>query len=162
MRSKKRGFSNRGVSPVIGVILMLAITVVLASVVYYMIQSIGGTDPESMRVGTIAEVDKNYNQTAVKCKFTSFVPDTKPSEISVSIHEEGDTFNILEYDDATSSFIGTGSTYTVTYHDQTGNDYINFGDYILIDGLQRGEYYEVIIFEDESGDVLDEEQFKKG
>jgi flagellin-like protein len=95
---------SEAVSPVIATILMVAITVVLAAVLYVMVMGFG-TGGNTAPTGSFTNVQK-ATSTAEKAFFGPFNKDVKPSDIKI----------VLENQSAAQS-----STYTMPTTDLTGN-----------------------------------------
>ena len=145
---KKR--SDEGVSPVIATILMVAITVVLAAVLYVMVMGIRPPD-EIPPAGSIMLDVKS--QTGVKIGLGSFSPIPAPMEIKVIITNISDATDIVELtfsgapDAATVDMVATGGT-TATYTDLNYNTQeLNSGDFFVVNGLNPHSTYEVILFD---------------
>ena len=80
--------NNEGVSAIIATILMVAVTVVLAGVLYVMIIGIGGGSNENLApLGSWQDVDA-VNTTSAKLVFGSFSAETNPIELKLYIYED--------------------------------------------------------------------------
>lgn len=136
-----KGMSSRrdseGVSPVIATILLVAITVVLAATLYYMVIGFGGDS-----VSTIPPVGDFVMEGVphgMKFTFTPFSRDIFWGDISIVI---SDGTNLTSFKNITTSALHTGEPVTASYGSQpftsftvfmnatdfTGNGYINGGD----------------------------------
>lgn len=99
-----RRMDEKGVSPVIGVILMVAITVILAAVIASFVFGMGGQLQPTKTPGFTV---KRINSTAVEITLTSFggaqeIKDcklTKPAEIDVGDFDSIGTTHTLDDDD---------------------------------------------------------------
>lgn len=108
-----------GVSPVIGVILMVAITVVLAAVVFLLVTRMSSNVPEP-----ISEIGFSINN---------------DHEITVvSIHE------VIMYDDLTIKDSGISQSYQVNGDLPEGA--LSAGDLITVSGLTTGSHDLAIIY----------------
>ncbi|MFP4196505.1 MAG: archaellin/type IV pilin N-terminal domain-containing protein [Methanomassiliicoccales archaeon] len=155
---------SEGVSPVIATILMVAITVVLAAVLYVMVMGFGGGGTQTP-TGSFTNVEKDGD--SYRAYFGSFSPDTDYDEVTLNIQDDdnSDTSDTLnEYtDNGDGDDVELGDvTFTIDVTDLAENDRISNGDYITIssDGTEEptGEYTIRLIFED-TGDVIDSESF---
>ncbi len=125
---------QEAVSPVIAVILMVAITVVLAAVLFVMVQNIGTGTPEIIPMSGI--VDENNAGWVVSIKGS---PVENTSSVSWYIQNATDgtkvagvtiAFNDIDAD----GYIGTGDTFFISdsNHDQKYNKFIvDFGESTL-------------------------------
>ena len=151
----------KGVSPVIGVILMVAITVVLASTVYYMMSTFGGTEPESLRIGGLQAIEEDYDAGTVKFIFGPFTPETKPTDLRIVIQEKGDREMLgMVYNSNTGFYENSESNFTAQYVDPLENGVVNRGDYVLAEPFVRGDYYTITIIDEKTKDVIYEKTFK--
>ena len=114
MQVKQLLTEDRAVSPVIGVILMVAITVILAAVIGTFVLGLG------QNVSTTPQASFNFDF------------DTSGSTNVTDItHEGGDTLEIGENTDRvqiTTTATGGNSDETVTWADGTDNDSLSAGD----------------------------------
>ena len=128
---------SEAVSPVIATILMVAITVVLAAVLYVMVLGFGGTSTQAPTTALAKKVPgPSYG---VKYEFVSISKDTSWDDISILL---GDGTNSQVYHPAKSN-MSTGNTVTkpmgstsfgtiriwCNLTDLTGNGNVNGGDY---------------------------------
>ncbi|MDL0131356.1 type IV pilin [Halobacterium salinarum] len=101
---------ERGVSPVIGVILMVAITVILAAVIASFVLGFGGSVNESVQAGV--DVSENGDGTAT----VTWISEGTASELEVSVE------NVTEddgTDDVTLEQVGDSAT---IQYDSDGDD----------------------------------------
>ncbi|MHC1610956.1 MAG: type IV pilin [Candidatus Methanospirareceae archaeon] len=104
---------NKGVSPVIGVILMVAATIVIASVVMGMLGGFGPPTPTK----AVAISTSRINATHVSLTLTSIEPSgTNISYINFSNADTGDTFG----NDATWDNPTVGKVYVLNTSDGAG------------------------------------------
>jgi flagellin-like protein len=147
MMKLKKSMKNRSaVSPVIATILMVAITVVLAAVLYVMVMGFGGPS-NSAPTGSFSNkqlTDGNYTLT-----FGKITPDTKPSDLQISI-VGGGVSGTCALTDKGADITNTGKTVTVTvtYQELSANEVVNNGESITIEsdeGLASGTYTVTLI-----------------
>jgi len=124
------------VSPVIATILMVAITVVLAAVLYVMVLGFGGTSTQT----PTSSITKSTVSNGVKYTFAPMSKDTPWGDVSILIQDQSgntaswapattdlnagttDTWN------GTSKALGSLSIYCIIT-DLAGNGYVNQGDF---------------------------------
>jgi len=142
--------NDEGVSPVIATILMVAITVVLAAVLYVMV--IGMTPPDN-RFPPAGSVSFDVrNSTGVRINFGAFSPTPAPMDIKLILTNRSNAADTVELsfsqapDAATVNMVATnGATATYTDMNYLGN-LVNSGDFILVSGLGPGTTYELVIY----------------
>lgn len=118
MKMMRKNWKDRkGVSPVIATILMVAITVVLAAVLYVMVMGFGGDN------GGQAPAFSVTNDAANKRMTISISPATNIDSFMVKI---GDASPVAMTDSGT---VGTAPNATVTYVDAGKDEKVNSGDY---------------------------------
>jgi flagellin-like protein len=142
--------SEEGVSPVIATILMVAITVVLAAVLYVMVIGMtpggDGTPPP----GSVTfDVESS---TSVRVNFGTFSPAPPPMAIKVIITNNSDAADTVELTFANAPDAGTidmvatgGALATYTDMNYQGNA-VNSGDFIIVDNLDPRTSYSVAIY----------------
>lgn len=138
------------VSPVIATILMVAITVVLAAVLYVMVLGIGGGGNAAPPIGMSATVSGDGTKWIV-------------SVVSVQgTAAESDLYVKITYTNGTQAVYKQLSTYTsgtevngVTYYDSTANSALDAGDYFTLDKdtYSAGTKFELIHTNGLSGSV---------
>ena len=144
--------SKEGVSPVIATILMVAITVVLAAVLYVMVMGMVGPEKKPTPIGSWMSVEA-VNSTSAKPIYGTLGSECAPKEIRVFIEgPEGIYFSMevpgdLEERVTQMVLEGAPAGVTATYIDLNyqGNT-IGSGDYILINGLSEPGVYKVTQF----------------
>ncbi len=138
----KKSFKNRSaVSPVIATILMVAITVVLAAVLYVMVMGFGGTS-SSAPTGSVAAVEK-VDTDELRFTFGSFSKETQFSDCKVTFGFNGAMETAEVMDSSIPTFDLNGVTCTITYTDLGADGKISMGDYLTVKGdadLTPGEY----------------------
>jgi flagellin-like protein len=149
---------EEGVSPVIATILMVAITVVLAAVLYVMVIGFG-SGSSSTPAGAWSNVEPT-NQTAIKLVYGKFTSNVEPMDIKIIMRQAQYSWEIDPAGGAltaASTPLGIGYTGpwpppTATlpipvYYDYNwqGNN-INSGDYLTISNLQSGKTYSIELF----------------
>ncbi len=141
--------NEEAVSPVIATILMVAITVVLAAVLYVMVIGFGGGGQQAPP-GTFKPFDVTSNQN-VTITFDTFSPAPKPMDIKVILTPSSATLTDIEYTFSTapsaSDTTMVATTGTAIYHDYSyaGNE-VNAGDYIKVTGLTPNTSYTIKVF----------------
>ena len=146
---KKR--KDDAVSPVIATILMVAITVVLAAVLYVMVIGFGGTN-KTAPVGAMSSMLATSNSEA-KLTFGTFSPVPAPLDVKIVLTPStvNATVPIIEY---TFPNAPTGPTTPMTTSTGTGvytdlnygGNAINSGDYLTVTGLTPATTYTISIF----------------
>ena len=122
----KRSWKDRkGVSPVIATILMVAITVVLAAVLYVMVMGLG--DISTTPNGQITKVEKTGTG-GYKLTLSTFSPSTKLTDIKVNV--KGTLFTSS---DGKTWVPDKDYTYRITVTDQAGDGKVSQGDYITVE-----------------------------
>jgi flagellin-like protein len=147
----KLGWKEEAVSPVIATILMVAITVVLAAVLYVMVIGMGGTAVVQTPVGNWQDMSPLSNSSA-KMIFGNFEPQPQFMDLKIIVEVEGGGMFNLSWSGSTLTSADTnmtcdGAGITAVYHDQSfGNSQIGGGDYIEIHGLKPFTFYYVKVF----------------
>ena len=139
---------EEGVSPVIATILMVAITVVLAAVLYVMV--IGIEPPDNVTAGTWNSVEST-SQTSARAEFGMFVGTMRPLDLQLFISANGTDIGFISWGSNTEPSLVTwndGPTnVNVTYRDfNPTKGEVNQGDYIDLNGLEPGTLYEITAF----------------
>ncbi|MCK4756920.1 MAG: type IV pilin [Thermoplasmata archaeon] len=158
------GRNDQAVSPIIATILMVAVTIVLAGVLYVMIIGMGGGSNESLApLGSWHDVDA-VNMTSAKLVFGPFSGEVNPIDLKIILYEEDvdeiTTITIQtpltsQYDNPCSIGGHNESQITATYNDYSySTNQINGGDFIVIDGLASGKYYKLEVFHFPSQSIL--------
>jgi flagellin-like protein len=124
--------NNQGVSPVIATILMVAITVVLAAVLYLMVSQFTGGGGATAPTGTVSA--SSVSTTAHALEFGRFSPDTAPTEIKLLITHNTTVTSECTFasDDDAAMTCTAAFTGTATYADLADNKLLNVGDKIGI------------------------------
>lgn len=121
----KRSWKDRkGVSPVIATILMVAITVVLAAVLYVMVMGLG--DISTTPNGQITKVEKTGTD-VYKLTLSTFSPSTKLTDIKVNVNG-----TLFTSSDGKTWVPDKDDTYEITVTDQAGDGKVSQGDYITV------------------------------
>ena len=131
MKLKKSMKNRSAVSPVIATILMVAITVVLAAVLYVMVMGFGGDPAKSTPVG-----DFNVSKTAVneaKFSLTAINPTAEQTDCKFSV-TVGSSVYVFTIADNKLSAVPSGfpTTLTATYFDLSADGKVGTGDYFTI------------------------------
>lgn len=130
---------SEAVSPVIATILMVAITVVLAAVLYVMVMGFGGNTAQPP-TGDFTTAEK-HTSTTERLMFSPFSKDTKPTDIKIIIENvTGATSGTWSFasdaSGASLNLVAGGTNYrtggTIVYTDLAGDAKISNGDYLTI------------------------------
>ena len=145
---KKIWKKDDAVSPVIATILMVAITVVLAAVLYVMVIGFG-TGNTSTPAGAWSDVAATSSTTA-KLTFGSFTTDVKPIDLRIYVTENAVNSSVISFPSnqptaLTWSTPPAGATAVYFDYNQAG-ELVNSGDYITLTGLQSGAQYSFEVF----------------
>ena len=143
--------NEEAVSPVIATILMVAITVVLAAVLYVMVIGFGGGGG-STPAGAWNSVAP-LNQTAGKMVFGAFTEDVQPLDLKLFVtinNAAAGTITIPSNTGTPAPVLmnwvgGPGATAKYFDYNPAGGE-INSGDYITLDGLVSGSVYSFEVF----------------
>ncbi len=142
---------DSGVSPVIATILMVAITVVLAAVLYVMVTGLiggGGTvkpvvtftgasaQPDGSWKWTVADIDRSQSLAS----FEALLLANGTTAISSTSLETCET--------------GCGSGLVLTFTDLTGNDNFNGGDFFVLTGTNPDTDYTMNLIWTSTDDVI--------
>lgn len=154
---------DRAVSPVIATILMVAITVVLAAVLYLMVSQFTGPNTPTPPTGTMsANSAAGGNETL---GFGRYSPETAPTEIRLIVALDGVDQGECTFgsDDDGPLTCDAGVAGNMTYTDQADNKRLNVGDSIAFGdggGLATGTWVIKMIHID-SGEEIESIQFTK-
>jgi flagellin-like protein len=155
----KLKWKEDAVSPVIATILMVAITVVLAAVLYVMVIGMGGSAVVQTPVGSWQKMD-TLSKTSVSMTFGQFQPNVEPFDVRLIVESQtGYIFNLtfpsLNIDDDNYTMSCDGVGITAYYYDlNPGGRLINAGDHIQIYGLNTFTVYEVKIYHYPSDSIV--------
>jgi len=149
---------TKAVSPVIATILMVAITVVLAAVLYVMVMGFGGGG-ETAPTGDFSGAQKTGTYTE-KLIFGPFSKDTKPTDIKIVVQNgtESYTYTFVSDDsDSLNTTSGDPGIKFLNYTDLADDSKISSGDYLTITFYEAasGQYtYTVSIVYIATGDAI--------
>lgn len=146
------------VSPVIATILMVAITVVLAAVLYVMVIGFGGTS-DTAPSGSFSSLKQTTLDTTVTpntwsatLTFSRFNPSPPLLDLRIILTNNSDatdvvTMTMVSAPNAQTSTMTVSGATGATYTDLAfaGNE-VNSGDYIIVSGLHRQTTYTVSVF----------------
>ena len=155
---KKRMFIRKdeeGVTPVIATILMVAITVVLAAVLYIMVMGLGGGGTPPPRGTFQPPVIKS--STEVNIDFGVITPEQRPMNLGINI-ESNDTkegrYSFSSNDEGYLAFVGGTDVCDIRYTDLADNQWVNYGDGLRITSLSPGTEYKVTLIWTVKGDAI--------
>jgi len=147
---------SEAVSPVIATILMVAITVVLAAVLYVMVMGFGGpaTQTPTGAFTSATKVEAN----SYKLTFGTISPETKFIDCKIAITDKNGTVNTVTITDTDTliDVISTGSVICrVKFVDLGGDGKISVGDYMTLEGthLEPGEWTAALIYTATGGTI---------
>ncbi len=135
----KKIYDERGVSPVIAVILMVAITVVLAAVLYVMVINMIG-DPGDVQYGTLRFSEDSDTQGKYVGEYEGSL-DLDSTEIKV-FDKSHDVTIILRPSEETSKEIPDGLS--ITYYNVNADDKLNAADTLIIYGGEKGDKITIV------------------
>lgn len=124
---------SEAVSPVIATILMVAITVVLAAVLYVMVMGFGGPGSQQP-TGSFTAVQKT-SATTEKVSFGVITPDTKPTAIKIVVQNGTTTTTYTFASDSSGTLTAVaGGTVTgitsIAYTNLGGGTIVSSGSYL--------------------------------
>ncbi len=161
---KKKAFihmDEEGVSPVIATILMVAITVVLAAVLYIMV--IGMTPPTDLPPTGVLTPPKYLDATTVDIEFAKLNPEPAPMKLEISLIRNGTEegkYGFSSNDDGVLTLISGQDVGTLTYYDLADNQKVNIGDRIRLSDLTPNSDYNLIVIWSPSGDKITSKEFR--
>ncbi|MCK4444667.1 MAG: type IV pilin N-terminal domain-containing protein [Thermoplasmata archaeon] len=158
---KRKSFIRKdeeGVSPVIATILMVAITVVLAAVLYIMVIGLAptGTSVPTGVWGTKTVMSSG----AVNVEFGKVSGDPKPMDIEIilvrNITTEGveGEYSFASNLDGNLNFAGGIDIADIEYADLANNQKVNTGDVLKLTNLMTGSDYIIRMIWGPSGDQI--------
>jgi flagellin-like protein len=141
----KKSWKNRsGVSPVIATILMVAITVVLAAVLYVMVMGFGGGDTNTI-TGTFTTTSK-LSTTTEKVQFGAVTPTCTPDKINIVVSDgtNSDIYKATKGAGVTYTYANTTALVTgiekVAFVDLAADGNIASGDSLTLTVNHAGTY----------------------
>src|SRR3972149_4622709 len=140
---------ERGVSPVIATILMVAITVVLAAVLYVMVTRI--IDPDVERKPSVILGNLSCDAEACEARVTTANPATDLGAFRVTVSADGET--VIPPTTLAAGVNVTGGGLTFRYRDIGGEGSMTAFDSFRLNGVEDGVTYEVS-FLWRNGDVV--------
>ncbi len=160
---KRKSFIRKdeeGVSPVIATILMVAITVVLAAVLYIMV--IGLTPGTSSQTPTGQFSVETTSNTTAEITFAKLTNDPAVTKLKVvlEIGTNSGTYSFGTASTGTVAQLDSGSNLgTITYQDFVDNEKVNSGDKLLLTLLTKNSDYIVRLIWAPNGDTIDTDSF---
>ena len=129
---RKNWKDRKGVSPVIATILMVAITVVLAAVLYVMVMGFGG-ESGSVPTGEFKAAEKVGADYRVQVLSISEAKDVADMKFSISTSAGTDVFGFAVAQDGKISTTGDATLgASVTFVDLNGDKKVSSGDYFTV------------------------------
>jgi flagellin-like protein len=156
--------NNKAVSPVIATILMVAITVVLAAVLYVMVMGFGGDGGSDTPTGSFTMTEA-IDGTHQKVQFGVLSPETSLTELKIIITTTAGSETWTYVSGASLVAPATDVVTTVdaiSYVDLAADSTISSGDYlnIQLDAGATGSFTVTMIYTD-TGDSIDVITFTK-
>jgi flagellin-like protein len=146
---------SEAVSPVIATILMVAITVVLAAVLYVMVMGFGGSSTQTP-TGAFTSATK-LSSTTEKILFGTISPDTKFVDCKLVVDTPYAAATTRNMADGVASWTDSGSAnMTVSYTDMGADGKISVGDYVTITasaGLASGDWIVTLLYTSTGGSI---------
>jgi flagellin-like protein len=155
---KRKSFIRKdeeGVSPVIATILMVAITVVLAAVLYIMVIGLAPTG-SVIPTGTWGAKTVNSN-TAVNVDFGKVNPEPKPVDLEIILVRNGTDegkYSFAGNTDGALTLASGTNLGTMTYADLADNEKVNIGDQLRLTGLSPNSDYTLKMIWSSTGDQI--------
>ena len=154
---------SEAVSPVIATILMVAITVVLAAVLYVMVLGFGGTSATTPAL-QIPSVTTISSPDGKKCTLTQPTAEASWTDVTINLQQGGTTVSwepvTGDLDDGTLMTAPYGlKTLTVAIYlnvtDLGGDGNIDNGDYFTLTGALSGSYTILMVYEPTNGQMVE-------
>lgn len=140
---------------------MVAITVVLAAVLYIMVIGLAPTTTTTKPSGAWGPVVPESNSTA-KATFGGFSADPAPVNLKIKLQKtatDAGTYSFPGNGDQTTLKLDSGSPQgTIVYFDNIDNSRANQGDYLMMSGLTPNTQYSIMLLWSD-GSQLDLETF---
>jgi flagellin-like protein len=149
------------VSPVIATILMVAITVVLAAVLYIMVIGLTPGGGTTVPTGQFGPYDEK-SSTEVWLEFARVTPEPRPTQLEIVMIRNGTTqgtYNFPDNFDGQLNLVDGTDVGTLTYEDYLNNQRVNTGDEIKMTNLLPGTDYTCIMFWSPTGDQIASKDF---
>lgn len=167
MKKKYRmGLNNRGSSPVVASLLMVAITVILTGMLYILVTTMftGATGVNSMTpVGSMSlKEDSNIDSKSERVYIGAIRPAQPPTACKLMLcNETGKvaTFSFPITD--MSGEMGTENGITVNYMDNMDDKILSNGDYLTLTNLPTDTHYTLILIWIHNGGTICSVSFKK-
>lgn len=161
----RKKWNDKGVSPVIATILMVAITVVLAAVLYVMVIGFQGSGTQTPS-GTITKTEIQNTRTQ-KIYLGAFNPDTLWTDLKIITSVNGAseiTWTVNSHTTGTVNITSTDTGNLLSGKDLAGDNKISTGDYLSwtsLSGFTSGSTYKIQIIYVPSGSVVCEKTFTR-
>jgi flagellin-like protein len=128
--------NNKAVSPVIATILMVAITVVLAAVLYVMVMGFGGEADESPTASLTAATTASAHTEKVTLASISEAMDYENFQVSVVINGIAYAADLASGNLTTA--LNPAAGYYVNFVDLAADGQLSAGDYFLVESTTGG------------------------
>jgi flagellin-like protein len=143
----KKIYDERGVSPVIAVILMVAITVVLSAVLYVMVINLIG-DPGEVEYGSISFHEDEKTPTKY---FGDYDGNIKLEKVEIKVFDSSHDQALILWPSRESSKELSGGL-NISYQDVNSDGNLNAADLIIIYGGEKGD--EVSVVDSDAGRTI--------
>ena len=163
---KQLGTEERGVSPVIGVILMVAITVILAAVIGGFVLQLGSGVGDAAPQASIGVSDTNFANDSIELRHSG--GDTiEWADTNVILEVTGSADNTVQWDSPNSDALSTGQRATI--YTKNGSDKIALNTETKETGADTGvstfslednDKVTLTLIDRPSGEIISESEFR--
>jgi len=162
---KQLGTEERGVSPVIGVILMVAITVILAAVIGGFVLQLGSGVGDAAPQASIGVSDTNFANDSIELRHSG--GDTiEWADTNVILEVTGSADNTVQWDSPNSDALSTGQRATI--YTKNGSDEIALNTETKKTGADTGTNFSLedndkvtlTLIDRPSGEIISESEFR--
>ena len=152
MRKVYKKRDEDAVSPVIATILMVAITVVLAAVLYVMVIGFGGGGGVAT-TGNWTQLEKTSATTAIM-KFGTFSTEVEWTDLTITIQNTTSTWTMsFDANPPTATTITGSGGLTAVATDIGSNSIINVGDNVILTFTAADGEYDITIVDNDGNEV---------
>jgi flagellin-like protein len=156
---KKLKRNEKGVSPVIATILMVAMTVVLTAVLYLMVMGMTGGDVERTMWGSFTLTAKDDN-TSFDLTFSRFQPNPpRPLNMAVLVEFEDSEgrYAFVSNSDGDLSLVEGTDLCDIYFEDYVNDGLISDGDLLRFTNCSPGGLHIVYVLDATTGNVVHED-----
>ncbi len=144
---RRKRFDDRGVSPVIAVILMVAITVVLAAILYVMVSNM--IPPGNIK--DIGSLSFQEDENTPGLYIGMFQGSVQLDNIEISVYDSSNSMAMILSPDA-ENYKEIPGGLNITYEDTNENGKLDVSDQLLIFGGEPGD--KIIIADKSTGQAV--------